>query len=101
MMSMELFKEQQAAQAAGFLRSLGNPHRLMIICHLVGKELSVGELHQHFDLSASAFSQHLAVLRKEGLVKTRKDAQTIYYSIADPDTEKFLALLKDKFCPDY
>ncbi|WP_127346023.1 ArsR/SmtB family transcription factor [Pseudidiomarina mangrovi] len=89
-----------AARAATFLRSLANEHRLQILCHLTAGEKSVGELNQYFPLSASAFSQHLAVLREQGLVKFRKEAQTIFYSIADPDTLSFVRLLKDKFCPD-
>lgn len=92
--------QKDAARAAAFLRSLANEHRLQILCHLTVGEKSVGELNQFFPLSASAFSQHLAVLREQGLVKFRKEAQTIYYSIFDPDTLRFIRLLKDKYCPD-
>lgn len=92
--------QADAARAAAFLRSLANEHRLQILCHLAAGEKSVGELNQFFPLSASAFSQHLAVMREQGLVKFRKEAQTIFYSIADPDTLNFVSLLKDKFCPD-
>jgi DNA-binding transcriptional ArsR family regulator len=92
--------QQDAARAAAFLRSLANEHRLQILCRLAAGEKSVGELNQFFPLSASAFSQHLAVLREQDLVKFRKEAQTIYYSIFDPDTLRFVRLLKDKFCPD-
>ena len=92
--------QHDAARAATFLRSLANEHRLQILCHLAGGEKSVGELNQFFPLSPSAFSQHLAVLREQELVKFRKEAQTIFYSIADPDTLQFIRLLKDKFCPD-
>lgn len=88
-----------AERAAVFLRSLANEHRLQILCHLAAGERSVGELNAFFPLSASAFSQHLAVLREQQLVKFRKEAQTIYYSIADTDTLTVIRLLKDKFCP--
>ncbi|MGI0154146.1 MULTISPECIES: ArsR/SmtB family transcription factor [Idiomarina] len=93
-------QQDEANMAAGFLRSLANEHRLQILCHLANGERSVGDLNRHFPLSASAFSQHLAVLREQGLVKFRKEAQTIYYSIQDPDTLAFIQLLKTKFCPD-
>lgn len=92
--------EQDATRAAAFLRSLASAHRLQILCHLAGREMNVGELHQHFDLSASAFSQHLAVLRQQQLVQCRKEAQTVFYSIKDEDTLRFIELLKSKFCPD-
>lgn len=103
-MSMLMNAEMQASEAkhaAAFLRSIANEHRLQILCHLAGGERSVGDLNQHFPLSASAFSQHLAVLREQGLVKFRKQAQTIYYSIKDPDTMQFMQLLQSKFCPTY
>ncbi|BFM08793.1 metalloregulator ArsR/SmtB family transcription factor [Halioxenophilus aromaticivorans] len=98
-MEMPQLLEQDAARAAEFLRSLANEYRLLILCHLAAGELSVGELHTHFTLSQSSFSQHLAVLRNQGLLKNRKVAQTVYYSIADPDVEQFMMLLKNKFCP--
>ena len=95
--SQEMLQDE-AQNAASFLRS-GQPHRLQILCRLALGEQSVGELHQHFDLSASAFSQHLAVLREQELVTIRKESQTVFYSIKDPDTEAFMKLLKTKFCP--
>ncbi|MGQ4277669.1 ArsR/SmtB family transcription factor [Pseudidiomarina sp. E22-M8] len=100
-LTIEEMQQDEAQNAATFLRSIANEHRLQILCHLAGGEQSVGELNQHFPLSASAFSQHLAVLRQQDLVKFRKQAQTIYYSIKDQDTLKFMQLLKTKFCPDY
>ena len=98
-MEMPQLPEKDAATAAEFLRSLANEYRLLILCRLADGEKSVGDLHQPFSLSQSSFSQHLAVLRNQGLVKNRKVAQTVYYSIADPDVEKFMILLRDKFCP--
>ncbi|MDN7125675.1 ArsR/SmtB family transcription factor [Pseudidiomarina terrestris] len=99
--TIEEMQQDEAQNAATFLRSIANEHRLQILCHLASGEQSVGELNRHFPLSASAFSQHLAVLRQQELVKFRKEAQTIYYSIKDQDTLKFMQLLKTKFCPDY
>lgn len=94
------FHLEQAEQAARFLRSIGNPHRLKLVCLLVGTESTVGDLITHFDISPSALSQHLAVLRKEEILDCRKQAQTVFYFIKDPDTEVLLKLLKAKFCPD-
>lgn len=98
-MEMPQLPEQDAARAAEFLRSLANEYRLLILCRLADGEMSVGELHEPFSLSQSSFSQHLAVLRNQGLVSNRKVAQTVYYSIKDRDIEKFMLLLRDKFCP--
>ena len=95
-----LFQEQ-AAQAASLLRTLSNESRLLVLCHLVeSEELPVGRLVERIGLSQSALSQHLAKLREEGLVATRKEAQTVYYRIYDPRARQILALLHDIFCPD-
>ncbi|MDX1706232.1 metalloregulator ArsR/SmtB family transcription factor [Pseudidiomarina sp.] len=94
-------QQDEAKFAARFLRSLANEHRLQILCYLTSGEKSVSQLNQFFPHSASAFSQHLAVLRQQGLLIFRKEGQTIYYSIADPDMRKFLELIKDKFCADH
>ena len=66
---------RHAGSAAGLMRSLANPHRLMVLCALSEGEMSVGGLNRRVPLSQSALSQHLAVLRKEGLVRTRREAQ--------------------------
>lgn len=99
--TIEEMQQHEAQNAATFLRSIANEHRLQILCHLASGEQSVGELNRHFPLSASAFSQHLAVLRQQELVQFRKEAQTVYYSIKDQDTLSFMQLLKAKFCPDF
>lgn len=92
--------EEQAAKAASLLRALSNESRLLMLCHLTaGEELAVGELVERIGLSQSALSQHLAKLREEGLVATRKEAQTVYYRICDPRARQVLALLHDLFCP--
>jgi ArsR family transcriptional regulator len=88
-----------AAQAAQLLRALANERRLTILCQLADGELSVGELLPHSGLSQSALSQHLAVLRSEGIVATRREAQTIRYRIADPAAARVVSLLAEIFCP--
>lgn len=68
-------------QATSLLKAMANDNRLRILCLLVDDELSVTELNQRLNLSQSALSQHLAILRREGLVSTRRSSQTIYYSL--------------------
>ena len=93
--------EVHAAEAAQFLKVLGNPHRLLVLCHLVTfGEMPVSALVAQVGLSQSALSQHLAKLREEGLVATRKEAQTVFYRVCDPKAEQLLALLHDLFCPE-
>jgi len=92
---------EQAAQAAALLRMLSNESRLLVLCHLAESgELPVGALVERIGLSQSALSQHLAKLREEGLVATRKEAQTVYYRICDPRARRILVLLHDIFCPE-
>ncbi|NMP17947.1 MULTISPECIES: metalloregulator ArsR/SmtB family transcription factor [unclassified Thalassotalea] len=87
-----------ARQAGDLLKALSNENRLLILCHLGEKEMSVGELNQCIDLSQSSLSQHLAKLRQEGLVKTRRESQTIYYSIANDVAIKLIQFLQKEFC---
>ena len=89
-----------AAQAAGLLKALANENRLMIMCTLLGGELSVGELNAKVPLSQSALSQHLASLRDAGLVSTRKEAQTVYYQVCGDEANKIIAVLQSIYCPD-
>jgi DNA-binding transcriptional ArsR family regulator len=91
--------ESSASQAASLLRMLANERRLMILCQLAGGELSVGQLQPRVGLSQSALSQHLARLRDEGLVATRRDGQQIHYRITDPAALRIIATLADLFCP--
>jgi len=92
--------EQRAAEAARMLKLMANENRLLILCRLVTeREMAVGEIAQAVGLSQSALSQHLARMREEGLVATRREAQTVFYRIADPDTRRVLALLKNIYCP--
>ena len=72
----------------------------MVLCHLTSGEKSVGELAGLLDIPQSPLSQHLARMRKESLVKTRREAQTIYYSIASGETEQFVSLMHDLYCSE-
>ncbi len=92
--------EQNIGIAVRLLKALSNERRLMIMCTLYKGEKSVGELEQIIGLSQSALSQHLARLRRDGLVNTRRDAQTIYYSMNDRDTEAILRTLYELYCPE-
>ena len=81
------------------LKLLANDKRLLILCELVqAGEMSVNALAESVGLGQSALSQHLAKMRAEGLVKFRREAQTLHYSIADPNAEKILMLLKEMYC---
>jgi DNA-binding transcriptional ArsR family regulator len=80
---------------------MGNPHRLMVLCELAVGEKSVGELERLVGISQSALSQHLARLRRDQLVKTRRSAQTIYYSLAGHEAPQVLATLHRLFCEDH
>lgn len=92
--------EKKAGEAAEFLKLIANPHRLLILCHLVAeREMSVGQIGDAMELSQSALSQHLARLREDGIVATRREAQTVFYRIADKNVARLLALLKDIYCP--
>ena len=89
---------ESAVEAAAFLKALANESRLLILCNLAEAERSVGELGTLIDLSQSALSQHLAVLRRDGLVKTRKSGQVVFYSLASDATEAVMAILYEYFC---
>lgn len=97
--TLQLMKEN-ASRAAKLMRALGNDSRLLILCHLDGHELSVSELNSRLDLSQSALSQHLAVLRKDELVKTRRASQTIYYSLEGDTAKRIIRTLHEMFCPE-
>jgi len=90
--------QAHAADAAQLLKALGNEQRLMILCHLLDGPLSVGELNQRLTMSQSALSQHLALLRELALVSTRREAQTIYYSLPDGPVVRVMALMQEIYC---
>ena len=87
-----------ADEASRLLKALANPRRLMILCLLVGGERSVGEINEQVELSQSALSQHLAVLRDEGLVRTRREAQTIHYSLVPGPAFEVIQALHRIYC---
>ena len=91
--------QASAGEAAALLRALSNEKRLMILCQLGEGEMSVGQLLPQVGLSQSALSQHLAKLRDEALVSTRRDGTTIFYRIAVPAVMKVIAVLAEIYCP--
>lgn len=101
-MALETMDEQDipcsirsnALKISKLLKAMSNENRLLILYYLEGNELSVGELNDQLDLSQSALSQHLAVLRKEGLVNTRRSSQTIYYSLSEGEATEIILTLQ-------
>lgn len=90
--------KRSASDAVSLLKSLANESRLLIVCVLAEGEYSVGQLNQRIKLSQSALSQHLAVLREQGLVSTRRESQTIYYRLSDSVAMDIVTLLHDVYC---
>lgn len=91
---------RHAGDAAALLRSLANEQRLLVLCHLAGGELSVGQLLQRVDLSQSALSQHLGILRGAGFVTTRRQAQQVFYSLAEGPAQQVMQTLHAVYCRD-
>jgi DNA-binding transcriptional ArsR family regulator len=89
-----------ASDAARLLKTLGNEQRLLIVCNLLERPLTVGELNERVDLSQSALSQHLAILREEGVVETRREAQSIRYSLPAGPVTRVMGLLQEIYCSD-
>ena len=87
-----------ADEATGLLKALANRHRLMIICQLLERERSVGELAEFLKIRDSTVSQHLALLRKDGLVAARREGQTIWYSIGSPRARELVQTLYRVCC---
>jgi DNA-binding transcriptional ArsR family regulator len=87
-----------AADVSDLLKLLGHPDRLMVLCQLKFGEQSVGELSRNLDIKQSPLSQHLARMRHEGVVTCRRDAQTMYYSIADDKVASVIGVLYDLYC---
>jgi DNA-binding transcriptional ArsR family regulator len=88
----------RAGDAAALLKALSNANRLLILCTLAGGELSVSDLNRSVDLSQSALSQQLGVLRRQRLVVTRREAQTIYYSLAPSNASAIIEVLRKLYC---
>ena len=98
MMPLEEMKAH-AGEATRLLKALANESRLMILCNLSEGEMTVGQLNEFIPLSQSALSQHLALLRRDNLVQTRRQAQTIYYSLVDGPASQIIQVLHDIYCP--
>jgi len=89
-----------AKKTAALLKVMSNENRLLILCTLMNQEMSVTELNEHINLSQSALSQHLAVLRREKVVETRRESQTIYYLVKSPEIIRLLDVLHELFCAE-
>ncbi|MPY26404.1 winged helix-turn-helix transcriptional regulator [Shewanella psychropiezotolerans] len=87
-----------AENAAKWLKAIANPNRLMILCLLLDNELSVTQLNETIPLSQSALSQHLAVLRTQDLVSTRKSSQVVYYSLKNEQVTEIISIMHKQFC---
>ena len=90
--------QDHAPEAAAFLKALANDQRLVVMCSLLDRPLSVGEINERIALSQSALSQHLSVLRAAGLVSTRRESQTIYYALTEGPALKVMEILYETFC---
>ena len=98
-MGLDLDKMQESARrASALLKAMSNEHRLLILCRLLHGEKSVGELERIIGLSQSALSQHLARLRRDNLVQTRRSAQTIYYSVCGDEASAVIGTLYGLYC---
>jgi DNA-binding transcriptional ArsR family regulator len=89
---------EAAGAAEEMLKALANRHRLMILCQLIDGERSVGQLAEFLRLRDSTVSQHLALLRKDGLVETRREGQTIWYALASVAVRRLVETLYDIYC---
>ena len=89
--------ENSIMQMAKMLKAIANEKRLKVLYYILEKEMTVGEIEKKVGLNQSALSQHLAVLRADDIVKTRRDAQTIYYVLKDERVKSILRLLSDLF----
>jgi DNA-binding transcriptional ArsR family regulator len=98
-MDIELMRDN-AQDASALLKSLANPSRLLVLCALVTREHTVGELEELTGLSQSAVSQHLARLRDEQIVATRRDAQRVFYSLENPGVQAVLETMYGLYCAD-
>lgn len=98
---MDLDKMQESARTASeLLKLLGHPDRLMVLCQLKGGEQSVGELSKSVGIKQSALSQHLARMRHLGVVNSRRDAQTIYYSLSGDKVKRIVSVVYELYCSD-
>ena len=97
--SVELIdKEEHIEQASRAMKAMSHPLRLKILCVLGDREVSVQDIVESVGTSQSNISQHLAILRDKGVLRTRKDANRVYYRVGDPRTLKLISLMRDVFC---
>ena len=89
-----------AAQVSELLKLMAHQDRMVVLCLLSSGEMGVSELREHTKLSQSAFSQHLGVLRKNEIVKVRKESQQVFYSLADGRVSILLKAMQQAFCPE-
>ena len=90
--------QRAAGRAAGLLKALANPDRLMLLCQLSQGEMTVSELEAALGILQPTLSQQLAVLRDEALVETRREGKYIYYSVSSEAALAVLQVLYDRFC---
>lgn len=90
--------QDAAGRASNLLKALANPHRLMIICQLIDGPRSVGQIADFLGIRQSTASQHLALLRRDGLLSTTREAQTIWYAISSHEAKAVLKTLYDLYC---
>jgi DNA-binding transcriptional ArsR family regulator len=90
--------QNKASVASGLLKVLANESRLLILCQLFEGEKRVNELEELVGLRQSALSQHLAILRRERVVKTRREAQFVYYSLASEEAKSVIGTLYELYC---
>lgn len=91
---------EKAPEVSELLKLMAHTDRMVVLCLLSDGEMGVSELREHTKLSQSAFSQHLGVLRKNNIVKIRKESQQVFYSLADARVSLLLDALQQAFCPD-
>lgn len=90
--------DQVAGEVSELMRTLANPHRLMLLCQLVEGEKSVGELAEALDLRQPTVSQHLALMRRDDLVRTQREGQVIRYRLGRPEVGQMMRFLYQTFC---
>jgi DNA-binding transcriptional ArsR family regulator len=90
---------EKSGEVSELLKLIAHADRMVVLCLLSNGEMGVSELREHTQLSQSAFSQHLGVLRNNSLVKVRKESQQVFYSISDPRVSVLLNALQQAFCP--
>ncbi|MFK2853359.1 helix-turn-helix transcriptional regulator [Dyella humi] len=92
--------QHRAEEAVAVLKAIGNQNRLLLLCQMVNGERSVNDLAETLDLAQSVVSQHLSLLRRDGVVKGRREGQSIYYSISDSRVRTLMETLFEVFCSD-